>query len=198
MKPLFGDKGGARDNIVLVEGEKIICEDKEVAQTFNDFFDNAVKSLGITENEMLVNKTGRDQGKVIDALKRYESHPSVLKIREKVGLVDTTFSFSLCTISDIESEIKALNPKKGKPHMSIPPKQLKDVKDIVSEALLEIWNKEIIGNKKFPSKLKWADMTPIFKKLETVKTGNYRPVSVLPVVSKIFERIMDKQIGEYG
>ena len=189
MKPLFGDKGGARDNIILVEGEKIICEDKEVAQTFNDFFDNAVKSLGITENEMLVNKTGRNQGKVIDALKRYESHPSVLKIREKVGLVDTTFSFSLCTISDIESEIKALNPKKGKPHMSIPPKQLKDVKDIVSEALLEIWNKEIIGNKKFPSKLKWADMTPIFKKLETVEKGNYRPVAV---VSKIFERIMDK------
>ena len=81
--------------------------------------------------------------------------------------------------------------------MSIPPKQLKDVKDIVSEALLEIWNKEIIGNKKFPSKLKWADMTPIFKKLETVEKGNYRPASVLPVVSKIFERIMDKQIGEY-
>ena len=146
---------------------------------------------------MLVNKTSGNQGKVIDALKRYESHPSVLKIKEKVGLVDTTFSFSLCTISDIESEIKALNPKKGKPHMSIPPKQLKDVKDIVSEALLEIWNKEIIGNKKFPSKLKWADMTPIFKKLETVEKGNYRPVSVLPVVSKIFERIMDKQIGEY-
>ena len=40
-------------------------------------------------------------------------------------------------------------------------------------------------------------MTPIFKKLETVEKGNYRPVSVLPVVSKIFERIMDKQIGEY-
>ena len=62
-----------------------------------------------------------------------------------------------CRVSStVESEIKALNPKKGKPHMSIPPKQLKDVKDIVSEALLEIWNKEIIGNRKFPSKLKWA------------------------------------------
>ena len=59
------------------------------------FFDNAVKSLGITENEMLVNKVERTQGNVLDALKRYESHPSVLKIREKVGLADTTFSFSL-------------------------------------------------------------------------------------------------------
>ena len=81
--------------------------------------------------------------------------------------------------------------------MSIPPKQLKEVMNIISEPLLRIWNEEIIGNKKFSSKLKWADMTPIFKKLETVTKGNYRPISLLPVVSKIFERIMDKQIGEY-
>ena len=81
--------------------------------------------------------------------------------------------------------------------MSIPPKQLKEVTDIISEPLLKIWNEEIIGNKKFSSKLKWADMTPIFKKLETVTKGNYKPISLLPVVSKIFERIMDKQIGEY-
>ena len=81
--------------------------------------------------------------------------------------------------------------------MSIPPEQLKEVMDIISEPLLKIWNEEIIGNRKFSSKLKWADMTPIFKKLETVTKGNYRPISLLPVVSKIFERIMDKQIGEY-
>ena len=81
--------------------------------------------------------------------------------------------------------------------MSIPPKQLKDVMDIISQPLFKIWNEEIIGNKKFSSKLKWADMTPIYKKLETVTKGNYRKVSLLPVVSRIFERIMDKQIGEY-
>ena len=35
MKPLFSDKGGIKDNIVLVEGGKIISEDIEVAQAFN-------------------------------------------------------------------------------------------------------------------------------------------------------------------
>ena len=48
MKPLFGDKGGTKQKIVLVEGDRIINEDAELAQTFNDFFDNAVISLGIT------------------------------------------------------------------------------------------------------------------------------------------------------
>ena len=56
VKPFFGDKGGAKEKIVLVEGERIINDDAEIAQTFNDFFDNAVKSLGLSENEVLLTK----------------------------------------------------------------------------------------------------------------------------------------------
>ena len=40
-------------------------------------------------------------------------------------------------------------------------------------------------------------MTPVFKKGHASLLKNYRPVSVLPVVSKIYERIMQKQISEY-
>ena len=45
--------------------------------------------------------------------------------------------------------------------------------------------------------LKLADVTPVFKEEDTSLLKNYRPVSVLPVVSKIYERIMKKQILEY-
>ena len=45
--------------------------------------------------------------------------------------------------------------------------------------------------------MKLADITPIFKKDDATLAKNYRPVSVLPVVSKIFERIMQKQITVY-
>ena len=44
--------------------------------------------------------------------------------------------------------------------------------------------------------MKKADVTPVFKKDDPIKAKNYRPVSVLPVVSKVFERIMHKQISE--
>ena len=40
-------------------------------------------------------------------------------------------------------------------------------------------------------------MVPIHKKMETIFEGNYRPVSILVVVSKIFERIMDKQTNSF-
>ena len=51
--------------------------------------------------------------------------------------------------------------------------------------------------KKFPGGLKLADVSPIHKKLQKVAKGNYRPVSVLAVVSKVFERIIDKQTNNY-
>ena len=40
-------------------------------------------------------------------------------------------------------------------------------------------------------------MTPVFKKEDASLLKNYRPVSVLPVVSNIYERIMQKEILEY-
>ena len=196
VKPLFGDKGGTTDKIVLVEENKIINEDAEVAQTFNNFFENAVKSLGISENKLLLTEVDHSCGKVLDAIKMYESHPSILKIKENV-VVETEFSFSPVSLEEIHSELKMLNTRKAIPYMNIPPKQLKEVMNIIDKPLQGIWNSEILVNKKFPSKLKLADISPIHKKLQTVLKSNYRPVSVLPVVSKIFERIMDKQTNDY-
>ena len=57
---------------------------------------------------------------------------------------------------------------------------------------MQIWNDEVVHSNKFPTKLKYADITPIYKKLESVFVKNYRPVSILPMVSKIFERLMEK------
>ena len=78
--------------------------------------------------------------------------------------------------------------------MNIPVSILKQVKEVAADPLTYIWNNEIINNKKFPAKLKLADITPLFKKLENVCKENYRPVSLLPLVSKIFERIMQEQM----
>ena len=55
MKPLFSDKGGIREKIMLVEEGRIISDSSEVAETFNDYFQisGSVVSLGITENTIL-------------------------------------------------------------------------------------------------------------------------------------------------
>ena len=150
-----------RNKVVLVENEKIINDDQEVAQTFNDYFDNAVKSLGISENKILLKESQPSLGKVLDAINMYETHPSIIKIKENVT-VDKKFSFSPVSLQAIRTELKALSTKKATPFMGISAKQLKDVMFIIDKPLQDIWNLEILGKKKYPSKLKLADISPIY------------------------------------
>ena len=196
VKPLFSNYNGGSRKITLIEDDKIISNDDEVAKTFNQFFVDSVKSLNIAGNKFLLNDTENISDPVEIALKKYENHPSVTDIKENVS-VDAKFTFSKVTVSEMISEIKNLDISKAGTFSNINAKQLKQVVDVIAEPLVQIWNKEVIEHKKFPSKLKYADITPIFKKLECVLKKNYRPVSILPVVSKIYERIMQNQIKSY-
>ena len=81
--------------------------------------------------------------------------------------------------------------KKNVTFKNIPTRRIKDVSDVCSPV---IWNEEILLDKNFPENLKLADVTPTFKKKDKTFVENYRPARVLPTVSKIFERIMQKQI----
>ena len=52
-------------------------------------------------------------------------------------------------------------------------------------------------NGHFPEKLKTASITPVHKKGDTNKESNYRPISILPAISKIFEQIMKTRITNF-
>ena len=54
-----------------------------------------------------------------------------------------------------------------------------------------------IPNGLFPDLLKLADVTSLHKGDERTSKKIYRPVSVLPTISKVFERLMNKQITNY-
>ena len=196
VNPLFSNKGGGKEDIILVNGEKIISNDAELAQTFNDFFKNCVDSLNISENRFLINETGDLRGTVEEAISRFENHPSIRSINENIK-IGVRFSFSGITEDDIRKEINNLNKNKVGTFMNIPVKHLRQTMDIISEPLTRIWNEEIVQRKNFSGKLKFADLNPIFKKLEKISVDNYRPVSILPVVSKIYERIMQKQVNAF-
>ena len=49
---------------------------------------------------------------------------------------------------------------------------------------------ESLTNNKFPDTLKLSDITPVFKKLGPSDKANYRPVTILPLVSKVFKKIL--------
>ena len=49
----------------------------------------------------------------------------------------------------------------------------------------------------FPSKLKKAQVTPLHKKNDQMLKSNYRPVSILPIPSKIYEKVSSEQLSSY-
>ena len=49
----------------------------------------------------------------------------------------------------------------------------------------------------FPVGIKVAQVLPLYKKKDPLKKGNYRPVSILPTISKIFEHSMHDQLSDF-
>lgn len=54
-----------------------------------------------------------------------------------------------------------------------------------------------IRSSTFPTALKMAEVVPIFKKGDNMDKTNYRPVSILPSISKIFEQALLNQLSTY-
>ena len=109
VKPFFSKSTDGSRKITLVENDQIISEDQEIANTFNTFFDEAVSSLDIKINPALLNDPGDLENPVDIALKKFESHPSILAIKNNVE--DTsTFVFSEVTPEVMKVKIKKLNP----------------------------------------------------------------------------------------
>ncbi len=75
-------------------------------------------------------------------------------------------------------------------------KLLKITKEVFIEPLLSI-NNQTLNTGIFPDKLKIAKVTPVYKKDDQSQFTNYRPISLLPVISKIFERIIYNQVYNF-
>ena len=125
-----------------------------------------------------------------------KGQPSILAIKGKVIQPMQKFVFSLTNLPCIVYEVKSLNTRKAITFKNIPAKHLKETFDICGPTVNDIWCNAIIGGI-FPNQLKLADITPTFKKGDATCAENYRPVSVLPVVSNTYENIMQRQIISY-
>ena len=86
--------------------------------------------------------------------------------------------------------------KACKASLDIPAKILQTNADLFSSPLTEIFN-NLVVDCAFPDDLKLADISSLYKKDDNMRNQNYRPISLLPAVSKVFERIMYNQLFDY-
>ena len=68
--------------------------------------------------------------------------------------------------------------------------------DLVASSLCAIFNRSIVSGV-FPTEWKHTKVIPLFKQGERSHLSNYRSISIIPVVAKVFERIVYNQLYEY-
>ena len=130
------------------------------------------------------------------AILKFVNHPSVKLIRDNIILFGM-FQFERVSLLDILKEITNLNSVKNGAFKNIPTRCLKEVADICSLILTQISIIKITDKKYFPTNLKLTDVNPVLKNIDSTLKENYRPVSVLPTVSKVFGKLMQKQLNNY-
>ena len=102
----------------------------------------------------------------------------------------------MISAGQVVAAIRDIPSKKAPGLDKIPCNVIKGVAGTISESLSIIFNKSLISGI-FPDDIKSARLTPIFKSGERSDANNYRPISVLSVIAKVFEKIVFKQFYEY-
>ena len=194
VKPLFADKTPVNTSVTLLEDGSILTDPYKCAEVLNTFFSEAVNNLGI-DRKLHVEPVVNAFSPVDRAIKMYKNHPSIISIIE-LRYPKNCFSFKPVTGVNVETIICKIDPTKAYQRNDIPPKVLKENVAACTEFLSTDINK-CINSGKFPNCLKNSDISPIFKKIDPLSKTNYRPVSILPTLSKVYERVIHEQIYEY-
>ena len=184
MKPSFSDKIVTRDRIHLTENGEVAKTELETAETLNYFFGNVIKNLMIPKYSEYDPSIDRVENRTIRVILKYRNHPSILAIRERKK-AQINFCFKEVSIEEIQKEILNLNNKKASQNSDIPTKIIKENSDIFEKVLCFFYQRV--------DEVEYS----IHKKGKKDKKENYRPVSILPVLSKIFERIMFIQMSAF-
>ena len=96
---------------------------------------------------------------------------------------------SLSSSSVVFSHLNKLCRSKATGLDNISAKIIRECANLISVSLCDLFNKSLLSGI-FPSNWKCARVTPLFKQGEASDLNNYRPISIISVVAKVFERIM--------
>ena len=174
INSILGRKKGKQLFKLQVNGEEIKDEVK-IANEFNSYFSNVAENL--------VEKIPSD-------IKR-KSYKEYLRNRNK-----NSFFLNPTNPGEILKLINALSPKMSSGWDDIPQKIVKSSPINIIIALSHIFNLSL-SEGVFPHQMKLAKVKPIYKKGSKLKVENYRPISLLPVFSKILERLMYNRLNSF-
>ena len=175
IKSIISHKSSTSSSINKIKGKdgNVTSDPSKMSNIFNDFYvnvaDGKTKTIPLTRKSPLDYLSGR--------------------MRNSLFLAPVT----LIEVNDL---ISILNPSKSVGPNSIPIKLLRIIGLSISPLLVLLVNQSFQSGI-FPDKLKIAKVISLFKKGNPELPSNYRPISLLPVFSKIFEKLMYRRLYKF-
>ena len=172
----------------------IIADEGEIADIFNEHFGNITQNLNVTKwpepNQMGMDANDDNEKSIL----KYQNHPSIMAIKHHQKSI-SKFEFKHIYPEDVKKKVNALCSSRST-RGDIPIKILKDYIDVYCTYLTDIFNASI-NEANFPYEMKLGDISPVFKKMDKQSKSNYRPITVLSALSKVFERLIADQLGTF-
>ena len=156
------------------DGNVKLTENIDIANCFNNFFCNI--------GPLLANSIENPENKCFS---------DYLKLN-----ILSSFSFYTVDTESISKIINSLKPKSSSGHDDLSSIQLKFISNDIIAILTLIINQSLCTGI-VPNSLKIAKVSPIYKKGDRHLTDNYRPISLLPVISKVLEKVVFLQVYNY-
>lgn len=166
-KETMGNKKSSSIPSMMFE-DKVYNSDQDKAKLFNDYF---------LEIQSLPNEPEDTD---------LEDQPTPPETLEIITIAE----------QDVKDVLKCLKTNKAYGPDGISPKVLKEGEPCLYKILTKIFNLSLTKGV-FPSDGKLANVCPIFKKAEEFFSSNYRPISLLSAIAKVFERVVFKHLFNF-
>ena len=176
IKPYINSRKGKQNEcIVLKDNERIIRDKREVAEFSNNFF----TSFGITEQ----------------SISGVKSTPNLSHI-QKNFIPKHPFSLKKTNPVEVKEVMLKVKMDKATGHNNIPPRASRESAEILCYPFSVLFNHNL-ENSRIPQQWKVSVVSPVFKRDCCLMKSNYRPITILPSLSKIFKTLIHSRISHY-
>ena len=166
--------------ICLEKGRSLSFDSKTNAEIFKDFYSNLASDL-LKKLPSSPNKFGKE---------------TVKKYYKNVNLDGKSFSFRPTMPASVLKLLQEINPAKSAVIDNMAGKFLKEGASVLASPINDSCNISILLSS-FPDDCKMAKLKPLYKKEAKTKPKNYRPISLLPLISKVIEKVILNQTQNF-
>ena len=185
FRPFLNDKNKGQDRtcINLRTNGEIVKDQNKVANILVSYFSTMADEIG-----------GRDVNSLTE--EDLSNHQSVTNILNANKNMHDSFRFNPLRSNQVQSALEKLNVRKASGYDSITPNMLKLTSSSIADSLTKLYN-ESIQEGEWPEAWKRGEWNPVFKKDDRLDEKNYRPITLLCTVDKVYEQLLSEQVNKH-